>query len=109
MKLKWPQKNPRKQGRNLEGRGEFSGWPEYIPLSEIEDEEVCKKAYSDILKWFSFVLTMHSLLIIYDSLSKFRPHALMERKWILLEIRDSLLGSSLFKYGQWLLVVAWHM
>ena len=28
----------------------FRGEPEYIPLSEIEDEEVCKKAYSDILK-----------------------------------------------------------
>ena len=25
-------KNPQKQGRILEGGGEFSGWPEYIPL-----------------------------------------------------------------------------
>ena len=32
MKLKWPQKNPQKQGRILEGGGEFSGWPEYVPL-----------------------------------------------------------------------------
>ena len=28
--LKWPQKNPQKHGRIL--GGDFSGWPEYIPL-----------------------------------------------------------------------------
>ena len=32
MKLKWPQKNPQKQGRILEGGGKVSGWPENIPL-----------------------------------------------------------------------------
>ena len=33
MKVKWPQKNPQKQGRILEGGGKnFSGLPEYIPL-----------------------------------------------------------------------------
>ena len=28
MKLKWRKKNPQKQGRILEGGGEFSGWIE---------------------------------------------------------------------------------
>ena len=42
MKLKWPQKNPQKQGRILEGGEEFSGWPEYIPLNTIfaNDKEI---------------------------------------------------------------------
>ena len=29
-------KNPQKQGRILEGGGEFSGWPEYITLHLIQ-------------------------------------------------------------------------
>ena len=32
MKLKWPQKKSTKTGKNFRGGGEFSGWPEYIPL-----------------------------------------------------------------------------
>ena len=29
-------KNPQKQGRILEGGGDFSDWPEYIPLKKRE-------------------------------------------------------------------------